>query len=59
MFNSYINDSDLTKEVRDKDMHPINATLSSSGCEYNGIDLKSLRVKCAMKDIRMEKYNQL
>ena len=43
---AYINNSDLTLDVREEDIYPSNVTLCSSGCKYNGIDLEILRVNC-------------
>ena len=44
--SAYINQSDLTINVRQQEIYPKNITLCPEGCNYNSIDYKNKRINC-------------
>ena len=44
--SAYIDNSELTLEIRQKEIYPGNISLCSKGCKYNGINLDNKRVNC-------------
>ena len=41
-----INNSDVTLNIRQKDLKPDESSLCSDGCVYNGVNLTTKRIKC-------------
>ena len=44
--SAYINNSDLTLNVRREDIFPNNISFCQSGCKYDGVDLENKRFLC-------------
>ena len=44
--SAYINNSDLSVDVRQQEIYPYNVTLCQDGCTYNGIDYEKQRINC-------------
>ena len=44
--SAYINQSDLTINLRQQEIYPKNITLCPDGCDYNSIDYENKRINC-------------
>ena len=56
--SSYINDSDLTLSLRQKEIMPDESSICLDGCIYNGVNLTSKRISCLCDIDYFEKNNK-
>ena len=45
--SAYLNNSDLTLNIRKEDIYPDNISFCQNGCIYNGVDLENKRFVCS------------
>ena len=56
--SAYINNSDLTLDIRKEEIYPHNITLCQNGCIYNGVDLENKRLLCSCNS-NLTKSNEI
>ena len=56
--SAYLNNSDLTINVRKEDILPDNISFCQSGCAYNGVDLENKRFLCLCNSNLSKNYEE-